>query len=52
MERPIKTSSGETRVGTLCTVLRGRRFTALTKTNDPSKVTCKRCRAALGLPPL
>lgn len=24
----------------------------LPKTNDPSKVTCKRCRTALGLPPL
>jgi hypothetical protein len=51
MERPI-TVRGETVAGVLCKGLRAMRGQRLLKTSDPSKVTCKRCRAALGLPPL
>lgn len=51
MERPVKTIRGEI-IGTLCRgVGRGRGVSA-TKTADPGTVTCKRCRGALGLPPL
>jgi hypothetical protein len=46
MERPI-TIRGQTEMGVLCKGLRGQR---LLKTADPAKVTCKRCRATLGLP--
>jgi len=49
MERPI-TIRGETVIGVLCRGLRATRGQRLLKTSDPSKVTCKRCRAALGLP--
>ena len=53
MERPVKTARGES-IGTLCRS--GRRSfggaASLMKTSDPSKVTCKRCRVSLGLPPL
>jgi hypothetical protein len=39
--------------GILCRFTRpGYASDKLVKTDDPSKVTCKRCRAALGLPPL
>jgi hypothetical protein len=51
MERPI-TLRGNTVVGVLCKGLRAMRGQRLLKTTDPAKVTCKRCRAALGLPPL
>ena len=51
MERPIKLR-GETVVGVLCRGLRAMRGQRLLKTDDPAKVTCKRCRVALGLPPL
>ena len=51
MERPI-TLRGQTVMGVLCKGLRAMRGQRLLKTNDPAKVTCKRCRAALGLPPL
>jgi len=51
MERPVKTSRGEV-IGTLCRGVGRGRAAFVAKTSDPSKVTCKRCRAALGLPPL
>ncbi len=51
MERPI-TLRGETVMGVLCKGLRAMRGQRLLKTSDPAKVTCKRCRVALGLPPL
>jgi hypothetical protein len=51
MERPILIR-GVTEVGVLCKGLRAMRGQRLRKTSDPAKVTCKRCRAALGLPPL
>ena len=51
MERPI-TIRGQTIVGVLCKGLRAMRGQRLLKTTDPANVTCKRCRAALGLPPL
>ena len=51
MERPVKTVRGEV-VGTLCRGVGRGRAAFVAKTADPSKVTCKRCRAALGLPPL
>ena len=41
-----------TEVGVLCKGLRAMRVQHFLKTSDPAKVTCKRCRAALGLPPL
>ena len=49
MEHPVKTRYGPA-MGTLC---RGRRgaTSSLSKTGDPARVTCKRCRATLGLPP-
>ncbi len=52
MERPIKNLRGETTIGTLCRSARRGRVAFLAKTDDPAKVTCKRCRATLGLPPL
>lgn len=51
MERPVKTSRGEV-IGTLCRGVGRGRAAFAAKTSDPSKVTCKRCRASLGLPPL
>jgi len=51
MERPVKTVRGEV-IGTLCRGVGRGRAAFVAKTSDPSKVTCKRCRAALGLPPL
>ena len=51
MERPI-TLHGKTMAGVLCRGLRAMRRQILLKTSDPAKVTCKRCRATLGLPPL
>ncbi len=51
MERPI-TIRGENVIGVLCRGLRATRGQRLLKTSDPAKVTCKRCRALLGLPPL
>lgn len=50
MERPI-TIRGQTEIGVLCKGLRAMRGQRLLKTADPAKVTCKRCRAAIGLPP-
>jgi hypothetical protein len=51
MERPITNRRGETVIGTLCrSMRRGRAH--VTTTSDPAKVTCKRCRAILGLPPV
>jgi len=52
MERPVKTLRGDTVVGTVCRSARRGRASLLAKTSDPAKVTCKRCRATLGLPPL
>lgn len=53
MERPIKSArTGETVIGTLCRGVGRGRAAFVAKTPDPSKVTCKRCRASLGLPPL
>jgi hypothetical protein len=50
---PRKNSRGQEWIGILCRYTRpGLASSKLAKTDDPSKVTCKRCRAALGLPPL
>ena len=43
---------GVAEVGVLCKGLRAMLGQRLLKTSDPAKVTCKRCRAALGLPSL
>ena len=51
MERPI-IIRGVAEVGVLCKGLRAMLGQRLLKTSDPAKVTCKRCRAALGLPSL
>lgn len=51
MGRPV-TIRGQTELGVLCKGLRTMRGQRLLKTSDPAKVTCKRCRAALGLPAL
>jgi hypothetical protein len=51
MERPIRKLSGDTFMGIRCRSVRRGGAAFLAKTDDPSKVTCKRCRAALGLPP-
>jgi hypothetical protein len=52
MEHPVKTVRG-IMLGTLCRgIPRGRASLTAKKTSDPANVTCKRCRAALGLPPL
>ena len=51
MERPVKTIRGEI-IGTLCRGVGRGRGVGAAKTSDPGKVTCKRCRGALGLPPL
>jgi hypothetical protein len=53
MATPRRNSRGETWIGILCRFTRqGSASTLAKKTDDPSKVTCKRCRATLGLPPL
>ena len=53
MATPRRNNRGETWTGILCRFTRqGSASTLAKKTDDPSKVTCKRCRAALGLPPL
>jgi len=49
MERPVKTVRGEV-IGTLCRGVGRGRGSITTKTKDPAKATCKRCRTALGLP--
>ena len=52
MEAARKNSRGETWTGVICRFTKkGYASDKLPKTGDPSKVTCKRCRAALGLPP-
>jgi hypothetical protein len=52
MAMPRKNSRGETWTGVLCRSTRpGYASDKIAKTTDPSEVTCKRCRAALGLPP-
>jgi hypothetical protein len=51
MERPVKTARGEV-IGTLCRGVGRGRGPLAAKTCDPAKVTCKRCRTALGLPPV
>ncbi len=53
MATPRKNSRSETWTGILCRFTKqGSASTLAKKTDDPSKVTCKRCRSALGLPPL
>ena len=53
MATPRKNNRGETWTGVLCRFTRqGHPSNSLSKTDDPSKVTCKRCRSTLGLPPL
>jgi hypothetical protein len=55
MERPVKTIHGgivRQVIGTLCRGVGRGGGQFLTKTSDPSKITCKRCRTALGLPAL
>ena len=48
-----KNSRDETWTGVLCRYTkRGYVSDRLPKTDDPSKVTCKRCRSTLGMPPL
>lgn len=51
MERPV-TFRGQPMMGTVCrgVGIRRGRGANVAKTSDPAKVTCKRCRAALGLP--
>ena len=52
MATPRKNSRGEEWTGILCRFTRkGYASDKNPKTTDPSKVTCKRCRAVLGLPP-
>lgn len=51
MATPRRNNRGETWTGILCRFTRqGSASTLAKKTDDPSKVTCKRCRATLGLP--
>lgn len=53
MATPRKNNRGETWRGILCRFTRqGHASDKNHKTDDPSEVTCKRCRAALGLPAL
>ena len=53
MATPRKHARFGTWTGVLCRFTKpGHASDKLPKTDDPSKVTCKRCRAALGLPPL
>jgi hypothetical protein len=52
MATPRKNNRGEEWTGVLCRFTRqGYASDKLAKTTDPSKVTCKRCRDMLGLPP-
>jgi hypothetical protein len=52
MATPRRNSRGEEWTGVLCRFTRsGYASDKLAKTTDPSKVTCKRCRDKLGLPP-
>jgi len=51
MATPRHNSRGETWVGILCKRFARFTRTPLLKTDDPAKVTCKRCRTMLGLPP-
>lgn len=50
MEHPVKTVRG-TLLGILCRGVSRGRGSLAARTCDPAGVTCKRCRAALGLPP-
>lgn len=53
MATPRKNSRGQEWNGVLCRFTKpGYASSKLPKTDDPGKVTCKRCRSALGLPPL
>lgn len=53
MEMPRKHTRYGAWTGVLCRFTKpGYASDKLPKTDDPGKVTCKRCRAALGLPPL
>jgi hypothetical protein len=53
MATPRKNNRGETWTGILCRFTKqGYASDKLTKTADPTAVTCKRCRSLLGLPPL
>jgi hypothetical protein len=53
MATPLKNNRGETWTGILCRFTKqGYASDKIAKTDDPRKVTCKRCRTALGLPPL
>jgi hypothetical protein len=53
MATPRKNSRGEEWTGVLCRFTRkGFASDKIVKTDDPSKVTCKKCRKDLGLPPL
>lgn len=53
MATPRKNNRGETWTGILCRFTRqGYASDKNPKTTEPSEVTCKRCRAALGLPSL
>lgn len=53
MATPRQNVRGETWIGVLCQFTKqGYPSDKLPKTDDPGKVTCKRCRAVLGLPPL
>jgi hypothetical protein len=50
MKHTVKHSSGATWDRALCSSSRRSRFSGALKTDDPSKVTCQRCKKALGLP--
>ena len=51
MATPRRNSRGEIWTGILCRFTRqGNASNLMKKTDDPSKVTCKRCRTTLGLP--
>ena len=53
MEMPRRNSRGDAWTGISCRFTRsGSASNLIAKTNDPAKVTCKRCRALLGLPAL
>lgn len=53
MATPRRNNRDETWTGILCRFTRqGSASNLMKKTDDPSKVTCKRCRTTLGLPPL
>lgn len=50
MTRPRENSRGDTWDGIACRFTRPAESTKLSKTAEPVKVTCKRCKAQLGLP--